>query len=136
MAKEVRSADEHTAEEEDNRGSAASPTHNVTVNVPPNASTGVDAAIGWLRKGSKIAPFLDVYRRYHERTGKMYMRWGLNTCRRIALGLCFVLDMMVKVIIVWVVFYLLFSVLHIDPSGVVPHIRIPGENPWFEWPSR
>lgn len=135
MAKEVKPADEHTAEEEDNRGSAVSPTSNLTVKVP-NASTGVDAAIGWLRKGSKIAPFLDVYRRYHERTGKMYMSSGLNTCRRIALGICFVLDMIVKGIIVYVVFYLLFTVLHIDPSGVVPHIRIPGENPWFEWPSR
>lgn len=135
MAKEVKPADEHTAEEEDNRGSAVSSPGNVTVKVS-DASTGVDAAIGWLRKGSKIAPFLDVYRRYHERTGKMYMSWDLNTCRRIALGLCFVLDMMVKGIIVCVVFYLLFRVLHIDPSGVVPHIRIPGENPWFEWPSR
>ncbi len=135
MAKEVKPADEHTAEEEDNRGSAVSSPSNVTVKVS-DASTGVDAAIGWLRKGSKIAPFLDVYRRYHERTGKMYMSWDLNTCRRIALGLCFVLDMMVKGIIVCVVFYLLFRVLHIDPSGVVPHIRIPGENPWFEWPSR
>lgn len=135
MAKEVTPADEHTAEEKDNRGSAASRTNNVTVKVP-NASTGVDTAIGWLRKGSKIAPFLDVYRRYHERTDKMYMSGGLNTRRRIALGLCFVLDMMVKAIIVCVVFYLLFSVLHIDLSGVVPHIRIPGENPWFEWPSR
>ena len=135
MAKEVKPADEHTAEEEDNRGSAVSSPSHVTVKVS-DASTGVDAAIGWLRKGSKIAPFLDVYRRYHERTGKMYMSWDLNTCRRIALGLCFVLDMMVKGIIVCVVFYLLFRVLHIDPSGVVPHIRIPGENPWFEWPSR
>lgn len=52
MAKEVKPADEHTAEEEDNRGSAVSPTSNLTVKVP-NASTGVDAAIRWLRKGRK-----------------------------------------------------------------------------------
>ena len=46
MAKEVKPADEHTAEEEDNRGSAVSSPSNVTVKVS-DASTGVDAARFW-----------------------------------------------------------------------------------------
>ncbi|OFQ63956.1 MULTISPECIES: hypothetical protein [Rothia] len=51
----------------------------------------------------------------------------------------FWLDLVLRAFLVWVVLTILLKTLHLDLpdlSGVVPHIRIPGENPWFEWPSR
>ena len=51
----------------------------------------------------------------------------------------FWLDLVLRVFLVWVVLTILLKTLHLDLpdlSGMVPHIRIPGENPWFEWPSR